>query len=215
MRSLVLSIGTVALIAGVAWAQAPAGGGNVPQIPYGQTFKDFQFPLYQDGQLKAILAALSAKGVTINRAETTELKIDLYDQGKVTTTITSPNADLYLAERRMRTKNTVLIERADMEATAQTCDFDLISKKYLLRENVKVILKNFDIAPKPSASGASSPTPSTGPAPGPGDSPGSTPSPAILTPHPVRNDSAFDTPGAYANTNVAPAPSSPPSTVTP
>ena len=69
MRSLVLSIGTVALVVGVAWAQAP-GSGNIPQIPYGQTFKDFQFPLYQDGKLKATIAALSAKGVTINRAET-------------------------------------------------------------------------------------------------------------------------------------------------
>jgi hypothetical protein len=215
MRSLVLSLGAISLVIGVAWAQAPAGGGNVPQIPYGQTFKDFQFPLYQDGQLKATLAAISAKGVTINRAETTELKIELYDQGKVTTTITSPKADLYLAERQMRTKNTVLIERADMEATAQTCDFDLTNKKYLLRENVRVILKNFDASFKPSSAASSPSVPSKGPAPSAGGNAAATPSPAVLAPHPARNDSMLDTPGAYANTNMTPAPPPPPSTVTP
>ena len=213
MRSLVLSLGAATLVIGVAWAQAPGGGGNVPQIPYGQTFKDFQFPLYQDGQLKATLAAISAKGVTINRAEATELKIELYDQGKTTTTITSPKADLYLADRRMRTKDTVLIERTNMEATAQTCDFDLTNKKYLLRENVKVILKDFDTSFKrPPASTASS-TPSSGTTPPSGNTASPAPSPTP-EPNPTRNDSMIDTPGAYANTNVT-APPTPPSTVTP
>ena len=82
---------------------------------------------------------------TVNRAETTDLKIDLYTNGKVTTTILSPKADLYVAERVMRTKNTVQVERADLEATAQACDFDLINKKYILRQNVHVLLKNFDV----------------------------------------------------------------------
>jgi hypothetical protein len=195
---------------GVAWAQAPGSGGVVPQIPYGQTFKDFQFPLYQDGQLKATLAAISAKGVTINRAEATELKIELYDQGKVTTTITSPKADLYLADRRMRTKDTVLIERADMEATAQTCDFDLTNKKYLLRENVKVILKNFDASFKRPPTGTAAAIPSSDATPASGNN--ASPAPSSIAP-PLRNDSMIDTPGAYANTNITAPPT--PSTVTP
>ena len=217
MRSLVLSLGAASLVIGTTWAQAPASGGNVPQIPYGQTFKDFQFPLYQDGQLKATIAAITAKGVTLNRAEATELKIDLYDLGKVTTTITSPKADLYVADRRMRTKNTVLIERADMEATAQTCDFDQINKKYLLRENVRVILKNFDIGSKPPSTGSSPPTPANGPTPAPTTiTPvAAAPSPAAIPSNPVRNDSMPDIPGAYANTNVTPTPPPPPNTVTP
>jgi hypothetical protein len=213
MRSLVLSMGVMALVAGAAWAQAPGGGGATPQIPYGQTFKDFQFPIYDKGELKAMMAAITAKGVTLNRAEATELKIELYDQGKVTTTITSPKADLYVADHRMRTQNTVLIERADMEATAQSCDFDQTNKKYLLRDNVRVVLKNFDISFNRPPAGAASPAPVNPPASDDNTRPA--PSPRIATPNPPLNDSTMETPGAYANTNVAPTPSSPPGTVTP
>ncbi len=203
MRLLVLSIGTLlTLVLGIAWAQTPTGSGTTAQIPYGQTFKNFQFPHYQDGELKATLSAVSAKGTTINRAEATELKIELYDQGKVTTTVTSPKADLYLAELRMRTKNTVQIERADMEASAQTCDFDLVTKKYTLRENVKVTLKNFDSNFK-SHSGSLSPTSSPG-AITPPTHTVPTHAPLTLTPNPSQDNSLLDTPGAYANTNPAP-----------
>jgi len=204
MRSLVLSIGSLTLILGVAWAQT-SGNENTPVIPYGQTFKDFHFPLYQDGQLKATLSAISATGTTLNRAETTELKIELYDQGKVTTTITSPKADLYVADRRMRTKNTVLIERTDMEATAQSCDFDLLNKKYFLYQNVKVTLKNFDANFKPaSATGAT-----------PASTANTVPTPATSTPtsNPPPKSSLLDTPGASSNPNLAPTPA--PSSVNP
>ena len=157
MRQLPLSLGLWA-VALVALAQTPAGsGGNIPQIPFGQTYKDFEFPIYQNGQLSYTLKAVSAKGLTINRAQTTDLKIEIYTQGKVTTTITSPNADLFVNERAMRTKNTVKVDREDMTATAQSCDFDLTTKKYLLRQNVHVILKHFDAGaaqkrPAPAAS---------------------------------------------------------------
>ncbi len=60
--------------------------------------------------------------------------------------MTSPKADLYVTDQKMRTKNTVQIVRADMEASSQECDFDLKSKKYILRTNVKVILKHFDLS---------------------------------------------------------------------
>ncbi|HEY0257776.1 MAG TPA: hypothetical protein VGC39_10065, partial [Candidatus Methylacidiphilales bacterium] len=145
------------------------------------------------------------------------LKIELYNLGKVSTTITSPKADLYLAERRMRTKNTVLVERDDMEATAQTCDFDQTNKKYLLRENVKVVLKNFDAGIKPLSASSSSPAPPSGSAPAVDNAAGATPSLPLRTapPNPARNDSVLDIPGAYANTNVMPTTPTPPRTVTP
>lgn len=208
MRSLVLSAGAIVLALGVAWAQSPSGGGTSVQIPYGQTFKDFLFPYYQDGQLKFTLHALSAKGVTLNRAEATELTIKLYDSGKTdpATIITSPKADLYVADRRMRTKNTVQIERDDLEATAQTCDFDLMTKKYLLRDNVKVTLKNFD-------TGKIAPGNSSQPSSGLGASaahPTPTPSVPPMSPPPSRplphDDTLLDVPGAAAaSTNSAPA----------
>src|SRR5271170_3757834 len=166
MRPLLLSVATCILFLGAIQVQTVAqnagDGESGPQLPVGQTFKQFQFPIYQSGLLKATLEATEATGITLNRAETTDLKIQIYDNGAVTTTVTSPKADLYVTEQKMRTKNTVLIERADMEATSQDCDFDLKTKKYLLRTNVKVTLKHFDLSSNPAngaAPAASSQTP--------------------------------------------------------
>jgi hypothetical protein len=199
----------------VAAGQTPAGnsGGNIPQIPVGQVYKDFVFPRYENGQLAYTLSAVSATGLTINRAQTTDLKIQIFTQGKVTTTITSPDADLFVGERTMRTKNTVKIDRADLTATAQSCDFDLMTKKYLLRQNVHVILKHFDTgsgqkkaAPAPAASGPQPSFPTAemaAPAPGPD---GSTP---VVDPTAPRNENPIDIPGASSSTHngpVAPAP---------
>jgi len=186
MRPLLLSLGTCILFLGAVWAQNTGDGESGPQLPVGQTFKQFQFPIYQSGILKATLDATEATGITLNRAETTDLKIQIYDNGAVTTTITSPKADLYVSEQKMRTKNTVQIERADMTATSQNCDFDLKTKKYVLRTNVKVILKHFDVSLTP-ANGAA-PSPATPPAPA--------------------NTSPASAPDASADTNSAPIPPS-------
>src|SRR5271154_5544059 len=153
MRPLFLSVAACVLVLGAAWAQNTGDSGNGPQLPVGQTFKQFQFPIYQSGVLKATLSATEATGITLNRADAKDLRIEIYDNGAVTTTITSPDADLYVSEQKMRTKNTVQIERADMTATSQDCDFDLKTKKYLLRTNVKVLLKHFDLSMN-SANGA-------------------------------------------------------------
>lgn len=153
MRSLLLSIGTCILILDAAWAQNSGVGANTPQLPVGQTFKNFEFPIYQNGILSYKFIAATATGTTLNRAAVTDLKIEVYDHGAVTATITSPNADLYVAEQKMRTKDTVKVEDADRVATAQTCDFDMTTKKYLLRTNVKVILKHFDLTMSPTPGG--------------------------------------------------------------
>lgn len=201
MKPVVLSIGVSVLILGVAWAQNTGTSGNEPQLPVGQVFKNFEFPFYDNGSLKYTVDAAQAEGITLNRAETKDLKIELYENGLKTTTITSPDADLYVTERKMRTKNTVLIERNDMTASAQSCDFDIITKKYLLRTNVKVILKHFDASltpPAPAASGSAAP--SVPPSP----------QPAAL--RSLNDASLLDSPGAYANTNSAPIPPPSPDT---
>ena len=204
MRPFLLSLSLCALALTATWADAP-GGPNLPQIPFGQVYKDFQFPLYQNGQLSATFSAISATGVTINRAETVDLKIDLYTNGKVTTTITSPKADLYVADRIMRTKNTVQIERTDLEATAQTCDFDLVTKKYQLRQNVKVLLKHFDIGAE--SKDANSVLPKINSTPAPIEMPPPLP-PVQETVIPVPNhpnEAPIDIPGASAATNTSPS----------
>jgi hypothetical protein len=191
-------------MASAARAQsATSDTSSVTQLPVGQVYKDFQFPLYQDGQLKFTLAATEAKGITINRAETTDVKIDLYDNGKVTTTITSPKADIYVADRKMRTNNTVQIERADLEATAQTCDFDLITKQYLLRTNVKVTLKNFDAGSSLGGKPAGAPGSAVPPRAPDTDSSPSTQTPGPLGPS--GNDSLLESPGSVSHTNAAPS----------
>jgi LPS export ABC transporter protein LptC len=206
MRPLFLSLEACILVLGAAWAQNTGDSRNAPQLPVGQTFKQFEYPTFQDGKLKSTLYATEATGITLNRAETTDLKIQIYDNGAVTTTVTSPKADLYVAEQKMRTKNTVHIERADTEATSQNCDFDLKTKKYLLRTNVKVILKHFDLSLTP-ANGAATPPASTH-APT-----GASRAPAPTSPRPApSNKSLLDSPGSYADTNSAPIP--PPSSGT-
>lgn len=182
---------------GTAWTLAQNSGESTgaPQLPVGQTFKQFEYPIYQDSKLKATISAVSATGITLNRAQTSDLIIKIFDPGNdkdPTTVITSPNADLYVSEQKMRTKNTVDIERSDMSATSQTCDFDLKDKKYVLRTNVKVVLKHFEISTNPNGAPAST----TAPKP-------AAPAPAV--PQPARNDAALlDSPGSYSDTNSAP-----------
>jgi hypothetical protein len=200
MRPLLLSLATGILILGAAWAQNSGEGENTPQLPVGQTFKQFVYPMYQEGKLKATLSAVEATGITLNRAEAKDVKIEIYDTVK--TTVTSPDADLYVNEEKMRTKNTVLIERTDMTAASQDCDFDLKTKEYLLRTNVKVILKHFDL----------SLTPANGAAPQPASAPPSTgapPAPGLIPPLPAQSgESPLISPGADADTNSAPIPPS-------
>jgi flagellar basal body rod protein FlgB len=199
-----LSLTTFCLVLGAVWAQNTGDTGTGPQLPVGQTFKQFEYPGYQDGKLKFTLYADEARGITLNRAETTDLKIQDYENGVVTTTVTSPKADLYVAEQKMRTKNTVLIDRSDMSAASQNCDFDLKTKKYVLRTNVKVILKHFDMSLTPGTNAA---------APGSSASaPGAAVAPASPAPvHPTRSDdSLLTSPGSVSDTNSAPvSPSSP------
>jgi hypothetical protein len=219
MRPLPLSLGLWVVAALVASAQTPPGNssGNLPQIPFGQTYKDFEFPLYQNGQLSYTLSAVSATGLTINRAQATDLKIQIYTQGKVTTTITSPNADLYVNEHKMRTNHTVRIDREDVLATAQSCDFDLTTKIYLLRHNVRVVLKHFDAGAGVKKATATRGTPQPSFPTAEMAAPALTGTPDNDTPAPgaqaTPGGNLLDMPGAYANTNNGPlspgAPASP------
>ena len=208
MRLLVPILEACLLLMGAARAQNAGDSSNssAPQLPVGQVFKQFEFPSYQDGVLKYTLFATEAKGITLNRAETTDLKIDVYDNGAKTTTITSPKADLIVAEQKMRTKNTVQIERDDMTATSQNCEFNVKEKKFVMTANVKVILKHFDLSMGPSSAAPKPATPSSKPATH------SVPGPAATAPaSPAHStDSLLTSPGSYADTNSAPlSPSNP------
>ena len=207
MRPLVLSMGICICVLGVAWAQSANDAGPAQTVPVGQSFFKFEFPFYENGKLKWTATASKATGITQNRAEAMDIKIKIYDGDTVTTTIPSPQADIYVSERKMRSSHTVQIERADMEATSQNCDFDMGNKKYILRNNVKVTLKNFD--PGTSLNGApgtsGTPTASSQDATkAPDNSTPVTTSPR--TPRSLLNsDSLPESPGT-ASTNSAPMP---------
>ena len=212
MRPPIISraLGACALMAGVALAQnAGNPGDSTLRVPVGQPFRQFTFPVYgTDGQLHYSFYAVEATGVTINRAETTDLRIDVYDNGEKTTVITSPKADLYVAEQTMRTKNTVHVERQDMDATSQDCDFDVKQKKFFMRTHVKVLLKHFDVGggtPKPGSSTASGPATYLAPSRG---------ASAVPRPASMPSDDSIlpNSPGAYSDTNAAPIPPPPGST---
>ncbi len=206
MRPLLLSLGVLVLVVGAVWAQNSGESESMPQLPVGQTFKQFEYPIYQQGVLKATLSAQTATGITLNRAQTSNLVIKTFDNGTNTTTISSPDADLYVNEQKMRTKNTVLIEREDMEALSQNCDFDLKTKKYILRTNVKVTLKHFDVSMTPGGGPTPKPmAPGVNPAARPAVAP-STNAPAAVSPLSLRQDSMLESaPGSYADPNSAPA----------
>jgi hypothetical protein len=188
----------------VAWAQSSNDAGPSQTVPVGQTFKNFEFPFYENGKLKWTATASQATGITQNRAEAFDIKIKIYDDDTVSTTITSPQADIYVNERKMRSSHTVQIERSDMEATAQTCDFDMGSKKYVLRNNVKVTLKNFD--PGQSLNAAPG-TPAGSPQDNAKPEQSSTPSTSPMTPRALlNNDSLPESPGSASTTNLAPMP---------
>jgi hypothetical protein len=186
-----------ALALGAVSAQNAGQSESAPQLPVGQTFKQFEYPIYQNGTLKATISAASATGITLNRAETTDLKIATYENGTNSTTITSPKADLYVSDQKMRTKNTVEIDRADMVATSQTCDFNLKTKLYVMRTNVKVVLKHFDVSMTPAKGTNAAPVSSAMPT-------------AAPQPRPPHDDGTLlDSPGAYSSTNSAPTEPSP------
>jgi hypothetical protein len=206
MRPLVLSIGICTGILGVAWAQNTSDVGASQQVPVGQIFKNFEFPFYENGKLKWTATASQAKGITQNRAEAMDIKIKVYDNDTISMTVTSPQADIYVNEKKMRSSHTVQIIRADMEATAQSCDFDLGNKKYLLRTNVKVTLKNFDPGTGQGGTSTAPAAPAAPEAPTP-------PSPTSMTPRSILNsDSLPESPGTASSTNSAPLPPSSPAT---
>ena len=187
-----------------AWAQSSNDAGPSQTVPVGQTFKNFEFPFYENGKLKWTATATQATGITQNRAEAFDIKIKIYDNDVVSTTITSPQADIYVNERKMRSSHTVQIERSDMEATAQTCDFDMGNKKYILRNNVKVTLRNFDAGQSLNATPG---TPAGSPQNGAPSNESSTTPDAPMTPRALlNNDSLPESPGSASTTNSAPMP---------
>ncbi len=132
-----------------------------PPIPVGQTNKDLMLPSYNSNrELANVFHAREAIGITPKRAHCFEVKVDLYEIVKgtnsITTVVTTPEADVILGDRIMRTTNSVRVEREELIATATNADFNLETKKYVMRANVQILLKHFDIGKAASTSNTNS-----------------------------------------------------------
>ena len=91
-----------------------------------------------------------------------------------------------------------------MSATSQDCDFDLKTKRYLLRTKVRVLLKHLDLGTTPATSATTKPVTNHPPA-------ATSSLPVPLPAAPMHNSgSMLDSPGAYSDTNTAPIPPSSP-----
>lgn len=142
----------------LAPAQQPPTPAKNPtaNMSQGQVTKGFTLPQYQDGKQTAMISGDEARVISVNRTEITGLKVDLYEDGKVTTTITSPKSDYWNADNKMRTRYGVEIKRPDMTVSAQTMEWEIKEQRGVLRQNVKVVINTLDLSapatsPNPNA----------------------------------------------------------------
>jgi hypothetical protein len=178
LRALaLLLLGTAVLRAQSPSAPAPTGGPRPPQqvnaMPLGSVIKDFVMPQRNAaGDLTANVTGAEANVVSLNRTLITGLKVELYDDGKVTTTITAPTCDYWTVEKRLSGHDGVLIEKPEARITAAAVDWDFKSQVAILHRNVRVVLPKFAVGAPPAAKAAQA---SPAAAPRPASAPTSTP----------------------------------------
>lgn len=168
-RTLILSVS--ALLAGVAVSSAQQPKPEPAKSPtsnmtQGQVTKGFTLPQYTDGKLTAMINGGEARVISVNRTEITDLRVDLYEDGKVATTITSPKSDYWNADNKMRTRFGVEIKRPDMIVTSQTMEWEIKEQRGVLRNNVKVVLLTLDLAKPAESPSPAATAPLNAPAPG-------------------------------------------------
>jgi hypothetical protein len=140
---------------GAAWAPAEDPQTKAPG-PVGQTIKGFVLDQRdpETGELKATLKGESAKVLTANRTEITNMTISLIEENKVGLSITSPKCNFWHTESRLSTNNSVRVVRDDLEIEAQNMEWEYKERRGVLRNKVKVTLKGLDLG-SPAAKPAS------------------------------------------------------------
>ncbi|QSR85147.1 hypothetical protein [Methylacidimicrobium sp. B4] len=137
-------------------------------IPLGSVVKEFRLPQRNSqGELDGVITGREARAISVNRTEIIDMKIDLYDQGKVGTTILSPRCDLWKLENRLSTQSGAVIERPDLRLTSQIMDWEVGEHRGVFRQNVRVVLFHLPLAKptKQESSGSSAPALRQGGAP--------------------------------------------------
>jgi hypothetical protein len=140
--------------------------------PVGQVIKNFTMPQTDaSGNITSVTSGDEARVISQNRTQIFNMKIDLYEGNDVTTVILSPKCDLWKSINKLRTRDGVIIKRPNMEITAKTLDWECNERRGTLRQDVRVVLQNFDLSkpvagtrPAKPAAPADPASPSTPPA---------------------------------------------------
>jgi hypothetical protein len=118
--------------------------------PVGTVIKGFTLPQRSEkGDPIANISGDQARVVTLNRTEITNLRVELFDDGKPSTFITSSQCDLWRQENRLTTKSGVEIKREGMILEAGSMDWLYKERRGVMRNGVKVVLNNFQLGAKP------------------------------------------------------------------
>lgn len=146
-----VSLSPAFLLLALCWAVILAfserSAADSASIPLGSVVKEFRLPQRNSqGQLDGIITGREARAISVNRTEILDMKIDLYDQGKVSTTILSPRCDLWKLEGRLSTQSGAVIERPDLRLTSQIMDWEVGGHRGVFRQNVRVVLYHLPLA---------------------------------------------------------------------
>ncbi|KIE58379.1 hypothetical protein A946_07800 [Methylacidiphilum kamchatkense Kam1] len=136
-----------------------------PSLPLGAVIKNFILPQRNaEGKLQATIHGEEAVAVSVNRIEIRKMKIELFDNDRVTTTILSPRCDFWKLDNRLSTKNGAEIERKDLKLTSNIMDWEIDNRKGIFRENVRMVLYKLPLGKsnqkKEPSSPSHAPTPS-------------------------------------------------------
>jgi hypothetical protein len=142
---------------------------QMSSMPLGSVVKGFVMPQRNAaGDLVANITGAQANVVSLNRTQITGLKVEMYEDGKVSTTITAPACDYWTLEKRISGHDGVLVEKADVRITAAAIDWDFKTQTAVLHRNVRVVLPQFTVgaptakpAPAPAAPAPAEPLPAS------------------------------------------------------
>lgn len=129
-------------------------------IPLGSVVKEFRLPQRNaQGGLDGVISGREARAISVNRTEIMDMKIELYDQGKIGTTILSPRCDLWKLEDRLSTQSGAVVERPDLRLTSQIMDWEVGAHRGVFRQNVRVILFHLPLGKPTGQPGAQNSVP--------------------------------------------------------
>ncbi|WP_018291947.1 hypothetical protein [Verrucomicrobium sp. 3C] len=145
-----------------AFAFAPATlWADSASIPLGSVVKEFRLPQRNaQGGLDGVITGREAHAISVNRTEIIDMKIELYDQGKIGTTILSPRCDLWKLQDRLSTQSGAVVERPDLRLTSQTMDWEVGEHRGVFRQNVRVVLFHLPLGKPPSPQNVKTSAPS-------------------------------------------------------